>query len=38
MRERAERIGGVLEIMSRPGEGTRVRLKVPVAGAEEVLH
>ena len=38
MRERAELIGGTLEIRSRPGEGTRVHLKVPVDGAGEVLH
>jgi len=38
MRERAELIGGTLEIRSRPGEGTRVHLKVPVDGAREVLH
>lgn len=38
MRERAELIGGTLEIRSRPGEGTRVRLKVPVDGAGEILH
>ena len=38
MRERAELIGGTLEIRSRPGGGTRVRLKVPVHGAGEVLH
>jgi signal transduction histidine kinase len=31
MQERAESIGGSLEILSRPGEGTRVRLSVPVA-------
>lgn len=31
MQERAESIGGSLEISSRPGEGTRVRLSVPVA-------
>ncbi|MGB3399802.1 MAG: PAS domain-containing protein [Candidatus Deferrimicrobiaceae bacterium] len=38
MRERAELIGGTLEIRSRPGEGTRVHLKVPIDGAGEVLH
>ncbi len=30
MRERAEGIGGVLEIESAPGEGTAVRLRIPV--------
>ncbi len=30
MRERAEAIGGVLEIESAPGEGTAVRLRIPV--------
>jgi signal transduction histidine kinase len=29
MRERAERIDATLEIESRPGEGTRIRLQVP---------
>ncbi len=38
MRERAELIGGTLEIRSRPGEGTRVHLKVPVVGSAEVFH
>ena len=28
MRERAEMVGGVLEVESRPGEGTTVRLRV----------
>ncbi|WP_058186718.1 sensor histidine kinase [Terracidiphilus gabretensis] len=30
MRERAEGIGGVLEVESSPGEGTAVRLRIPV--------
>jgi PAS domain S-box-containing protein len=38
MRERAELIGGTLEIRSRPREGTRVQLKVPLDSAGEVLH
>ena len=32
MRERAEELGGSLELLSRPGAGTRVVLEVPVAG------
>jgi signal transduction histidine kinase len=32
MRERAELAGGVLEIRSRRGEGTRVQLRVPING------
>lgn len=31
MRQRAQSVDGKLEIVSRPGEGTRVRLTVPVA-------
>jgi signal transduction histidine kinase len=30
MRERAEAVGGALKITSRPGEGTRISLRVPV--------
>lgn len=30
MRERAELLGGMLEISSAPGEGTRIALKVPI--------
>jgi signal transduction histidine kinase len=33
MRERAEALGGALEIESAPGEGTRVRLRVPAGDA-----
>jgi signal transduction histidine kinase len=29
MRERAERLGGTLQVESRPGQGTRVRVEVP---------
>jgi signal transduction histidine kinase len=29
MRERAERLGGILEIASGPGQGTRVRARIP---------
>jgi two-component system, NarL family, nitrate/nitrite sensor histidine kinase NarX len=32
MRNRAERIGGQVFLYSRPGEGTRVEVSVPVAG------
>jgi signal transduction histidine kinase len=32
MRERAENLGGILTIHSRPGHGTRVRLCVPAGG------
>jgi PAS domain S-box-containing protein len=38
MRERAALIGGTLEILSQPGEGTRVYLRAPVDGKREVLH
>lgn len=30
MRERAESIGGTLEIASAPGQGTRVQVRIPV--------
>lgn len=33
MKERAELVGGSFEIFSRPGEGTRVLVKVPAPGA-----
>jgi len=33
MRERAKALGGWIELLSAPGRGTRVTLKVPVAGA-----
>ncbi|HTV82943.1 MAG TPA: two-component regulator propeller domain-containing protein [Acidobacteriaceae bacterium] len=33
MRERAASIGGTLMVESRPGEGTRVRMMVPLTGA-----
>jgi hypothetical protein len=29
MRERAEQIGGRLELLSRPGAGTEVQLEIP---------
>lgn len=34
MQERARRIGGTLAIESRPGDGTRVTVTVPVAQAD----
>jgi signal transduction histidine kinase len=34
MQERARRIGGTLAIESRPGDGTRVTVTVPVARAD----
>jgi two-component system sensor histidine kinase UhpB len=33
MRERALRLGGELEVESVPGEGTRVRLRLPMHDA-----
>ncbi len=39
MRERLAGLGGELEVKSRPGEGTRVTLKVPVrAGTRDPLR
>ncbi len=35
MRERAERLGGTLEVRSRPGKGTRVMVRIPTRRAEE---
>jgi signal transduction histidine kinase len=32
MRERVEGLGGKIEIRSRPGEGTKVMVRVPVGG------
>ncbi|WP_166173839.1 PAS domain-containing sensor histidine kinase [Rubrobacter tropicus] len=32
MRERVERLGGGIEVVSRPGEGTRVTVRVPLGG------
>jgi len=29
MRERAEKLGGTLEIASSPGKGTRIEIKIP---------
>lgn len=36
MRERAEYVRGNLEVRSRPGEGTRVALRVPLTGRGEL--
>jgi signal transduction histidine kinase len=30
MQERAERLGGVLELQTEPGKGTRIRVQVPL--------
>jgi len=35
MRERTDKMGGTLEIVSRPGTGTVITLKVPVKVGEE---
>ena len=35
MRERAEALGGALQVESAPGEGTRVRLRVPMSVASQ---
>lgn len=38
MRERAEAIGGTFAVESTPGAGTRIVVRVPVAGRTEVRH
>jgi len=38
MRERAEAIGGAFEIVSRPGQGTKVVVRVPLQQAAKVSH
>lgn len=38
MRERAEAIGGRLELVSAPGEGTRVLVRVPLEHAQAASH
>jgi len=38
MRERAEDLGGFLEVRSRPGHGTRVILRVPQSRLQSPLH
>jgi signal transduction histidine kinase len=35
MRERAERLGGTLEILSAPGRGTQVRAHIPLITSAE---
>ena len=35
MRERARHFGGIIEIDSQPGRGTRMRLSMPLPGSEE---
>jgi len=37
MRERAQAIGGAFDVVSAPGEGTRVAVHVPVGNAREVV-
>lgn len=37
MRERAEHLGGSLEISSAQGEGTRIRFQIPLAGRDSPL-
>lgn len=37
MRERAEHLGGSMEISSAPGDGTRVRFRIPLAGRDSRL-
>jgi len=34
MRERAEKLGGTLDIASSPGKGTRIEIKIPFPGKE----
>jgi signal transduction histidine kinase len=36
MRERAELVGAELEIRSQPGQGTTVRVSVPLSARERV--
>jgi signal transduction histidine kinase len=37
MRERAERLGGTLDLQSEPGAGTRVRVEVPLRSFDHAL-
>lgn len=34
MHERAKRLGGTLEVESAPGQGTRIRMRMPLGGVE----
>jgi signal transduction histidine kinase len=36
MRQRAERLGGTVEIQSKPGDGTRVLVSMPAAVTAEM--
>ena len=38
MRERAERVGGELEVWSEPGAGTEIELRVPASIAYETVR
>jgi signal transduction histidine kinase len=38
MRERAQAIGGALEVVSAPGEGTRIAVHVPVSNGREATR
>ena len=38
MKERAEMMGGAVEIESRPGAGTKVRLTVPVGVSRDKIE
>ena len=38
MRERVEGLGGAIEVSSRPGEGTKVMVKVPLGGVTGALR
>ena len=37
MRERAALVGGSLELQSRPGKGTRINFRLPLANRKVVL-
>jgi len=38
MRERAQAIGGVFDLVSAPGQGTRIAIHVPAPNGREVVH
>ncbi len=38
MRERAALVGGMVEIQSLPGKGTKLSCRMPINGQEEVVH